>query len=201
MFRSLRLVEAFEHLVSPEDWSWFGPMVSRGATHVAVDGWPLFSTDELRAYDLLWKSAAERALQKLKSGEWVAEGISVRYGATPEPIATDLWDYLRIEHRTETADGSGFRFLALRVSDVRPPRAPVSYVAHANLSRQLTEWIKQDAQSSPAPRLRAEQLAAARHAFAGQAITENMFRNCRRAAGLPEKTVQRGRPKTKGSGR
>jgi hypothetical protein len=62
-------------------------------------------------------------------------------------------------------------------------------------------WIRAQATAQQSPLLRAEQLAAARAAFEGQVISNNLFRDCRRAAGLPETSVQRGRPKAKGSGK
>jgi hypothetical protein len=198
MFRSLRLAEAFEYLVTRDEWHWFGSMVARGSSHFDVDGWPLYSTEHRLGYDRLWGEAASRAMQKLRAGEWLAEGISPRFGARRQPIEADLWDYIQIVHRTEVAEGSGFRFLAITVSDVQPARPVVPYIEQATIGRKLTEWIRTDALSATSPRLRGEQLAAARETFADYEITENLFRDCRKAAGLPEEAVQRGRPKKKG---
>ena len=198
MFRDLRLVEAFEHVLSPEEWSWFGPMVARGVYHYGDDGWAVFPVAQLRAYPKLWQKAANRVLEKLRTGEWVAKGISPRFGPQPIAISTDLWDYLRFKDRIDEAEGADFRFVALTISDLRPPEVQVSHAEKAHLRGQLTEWIRSHAASSSLPILRADQLAAAREAFAAVTISDNMYRECRRAAGLPQETVQRGRPKTKG---
>jgi hypothetical protein len=198
MFRRLRLSEAFEHLLTPEEWRWFGPMVARGVYHYGLDGWPVFSMARLRDYPILWREAAYRATDKLRAGEWQADGISPQCGPQPVPISTDLWEYLTIKDRQEEAEGAGFRFLALTISDVRPPEVQVSHVEQAQLRGQLTRWIQSHAANSSLPALRGEQLAAAREAFAELNISDNMFRDCRRAANLTKESVQRGRPKTKG---
>lgn len=199
MFRSLRLIDAFEHLATPDEWHWFGPMVARGNSHCDKDGWPLFSHQQLSAYDALWKKLVDLVHRKLRAGEWVAQGISAQFGPRRMEIDTYLWEYLQIVHRTEEAEGAGFRFLALTVSDVEPPRAMAPLEKQPLLRRQLTDWIRAHAESATSPPLRVEQIAAARAAFAGQVITENMYRECRRAAGLTAGSVRIGRPKAKGS--
>ncbi|RYG99313.1 MAG: hypothetical protein EON58_04380 [Alphaproteobacteria bacterium] len=198
MFRSLRLVDAFEHLVSPAQWEWFGPMVARHVLHIGRDGWPLFPVEQLHAYPRVWEEAAKSALTKLQGGEWVAEGISPRFGPHRIRIDTDLWDYLRIKDRVEEAEGGGFLFIALTVSEVKEPHVEVSHSAQAGLRSQLTKWLRDHAERSESAPLRSEQLDAARSAFEGRVITDNMFRECRRAAALPARSVQRGRPKAKG---
>lgn len=200
MFHSLRLIEALEHVATREEWRWFGPMVARDAWHFGVDGWPLFPFHQRLAYDDLLRELADRVLAKLRSGDWVAKGISPQFGPEARAIVTYLWDYLRIVHRTEEAEGGGFRFLALTTSDVQPPKAPAPHADKALLRSQLVQWIRAQAECANWPILRAEQLAAARDHFAGLVITDNMFRDCRRAAQLPDRLVQKGRPKAKGSG-
>jgi hypothetical protein len=200
MFRSLRLAEAFQFLAHPNQWEWFGPMVKRRVLHFGIDGWPAFPVEELRAYQLLWLDLAGKALEKLQDGEWMARGISVASGPQPIPIDTVLWDYLRIKDRVEEAEGAGFHFIALTVTQVKPVGAMTPHAEQPALIRQLTDWIRNDAERPGPPALRAEQYAAACKAFSGSAITPNMFRNCRRAAGLKSAAVQKGRPKTKGSG-
>ncbi|KQU57499.1 hypothetical protein ASG67_17245 [Sphingomonas sp. Leaf339] len=200
MFRSQRLIEAFEHVATAEEWRWFGPMVARGTMHVGVDGWPLFSHATLTAYDSLYQALVERTLQKLRSGEWIARGISPAYGPEARQIDTHLWDYLCIKHRGEEAEGNGFHFLALTISSLRPTELPVPQAQKALLRRQLTQWLCIQADKAKWPLLRTEQLAAVREAFPNDTITDNMFRDCRRAAQLPDHLVQKGRPKTKGSG-
>ena len=200
MFRGLRLIEAFEHLATPEEWHWFGPMVARGVYHFNIDGWPAFPAHQIRAYPILWKKLADQALVKLRVGEWVAEGISAQLGPRLVPIDPSLWDYMELVDRAEEAKGAGFHFIALTVSDMQPKPMAVSPASQAQLRGQLTQWIRTQSASSGTPLLRAEQLAAARKAFAGCVITDNMYREYRRAASLPEAAVQRGRPIAKGSG-
>ncbi len=198
MFRLLRLSDSFQHLVTPEEWHWFGPMVARRVYHYDRDGWPAFPIAQIKSYAQLWRAAADQAFEKLRDGEWAAEGISAQYGPHPVPIGTDLWDYLRIKDRLEEAEGAGFNFVALTVSDLRLPKVEVSHAEQAHLRRQLTQWLQSHAAISKSPLLRSDQLAAAREAFAPAQITDNMYRECRRAADLPPLSVQRGRPKTKG---
>ena len=82
----------------------------------------MFPFEELQAFSRTWKKAAVLALAKLQSGEWTAEGISSQFGPQSVAIDTNLWDYLRIIDRSEEAEGAGFHFVALTVSDVRPPK-------------------------------------------------------------------------------
>jgi hypothetical protein len=197
MFRSLRLCESFEHVLSQDEWSWFGPMAARRATHFDEEGWPLFAMAERQAYPRVWQKAAQIVREKLRDGEWVAEGISSQFGPQPVRIDTNLWDYLRLNDRVEEAEGAGFHFVALTVSSTRLPKVQVSQAKHASLRKQLTEWIRLHAGASGGPVLRDDQLAAARDAFVGNTISDSMYRECRRAAGLPKNSVQRGRPKIK----
>ncbi len=199
MFQRKRLSAAFEYLTTPEEWHWFGPMAARGVMHVGLDGWPLFPNRRRVTYPDLWRKCAGRALEKLRDGDWMAEGISPQYGPRPVPIDTDLWHYLRLVDRAEEAEGVGFHFVALTVSCLEAKAAMVPHTEKADLRRQLTAWIRAQAVSSHVPLLRDEQLAMAREVFGGCVITDNMYRDCRRAAGLPEDAVQRGRPKVKGS--
>jgi hypothetical protein len=198
MFRSLRLSDAFQHLLTSDEWRWFGPMVARGTYHYDLDGWPTFSIMQLQNYARVWREAADQALARLRAGEWLAEGISSQYGPKPVSVAIELWDYLSIKDRVDEAEGAGFHFIALTVSDPRPSHEQVSHADTAKLRRLLTEWIRTHAAGLSEPPLRSIQLAAAREAFAGSTISDNLYRECRRAAGLSQGSVQRGRPKTKG---
>ena len=121
MFHSLRLSLAFEFLATKEEWAWFGPMVGRDVLHWGYDGWPRFPLDQIRDYQALWTILADAAHEKLKDGEWTAQGISPAYGGMPVPIDTMLWEYLRIKDRLEEAEGWGFDFVALTVTDCQSP--------------------------------------------------------------------------------
>lgn len=173
-------------------------MSAPGILHHGVDGWPLFSHEELLAYDNLYTRLDERALAKLRSGEWVASGIRPQYGPEARQIATHLWDFLEIEHRLEYESGSGFHFIALMISSVQPRKTSTPQIKEALLRSQSTEWISAQAECATSPPLRHEQLAAARDAFRDVEISDNLFRECRRAAQLSLAKVQRGRPKAKG---
>ncbi len=201
MFQSLRLSLAFEFLATKEEWAWFGPMVGRDVLHWGYDGWPRFPLEQIRDYQALWTILADAAQEKLKDGDWTAKGISPAFGGMPVPIDTMLWEYLRIKDRLEEAEGWGFHFVALTVTDRQLPKVEVSQASKQTLRAQLIRWIQAQAAAQPVPLLRAEQLAAARAAFEGVEISDNLFRDCRRAAGLAETSVQRGRPKAKGSGK
>jgi hypothetical protein len=195
MFRRLRLCDAFEHLATPEEWRWFGPMIARQATHYGVDGWPQFEMWQLQAYDRLLRNLEIKALEKLQSGAWLAEGISRSYGPTLVEIDTALWEYMDIEHRLEAAKGAGFHFIALTVTEAQPKRVVPSQTEQPRLRRQLADWIRVQVLSSKEPIRRADLLKEARLAFEGRNITENMYRNARQDAELPRRSVFRGRPK------
>lgn len=139
MFRSLELIDAFEHLASPSEWHWFGPMVARGTYHFGLDGWPLFSLEERQAYDRLYKELHERALERLRSGQWIAEGICASRSPQRIPVDTYLWHYLQFVHWMKEAKGAGFHFIALTVTDTQPPKEVVPQADTALLRKQLTE--------------------------------------------------------------
>ena len=201
MFRSLRFSLALEFVANPTEWQWFGPMVARGTYHYDTDGWPVFPIPQIQQYKLLWNELAGRALVKLQEGDWTAEGVSPAHGVLPITIHTALWDYLRIVDRMDEAEGGGFRFIALTVSGVATPKVGVSQASKATLRRQLTDWIRSHAEAADGTVLRDDQMAAARAAFVGCVITDNMFRDCRRDANLGDESVQKGRPKAKGLGK
>ena len=200
MFSSLRLCEAFEYVLSPEEWSWFGPMAARRVMHFDTEGWPVFEFAEMQAYPRVWQRAADRALQKRRDGEWIAEGISARFGPQPRRIDTNLWDYLRLKDLAEEAEGSGFHFVALTISSLEIPTVHIPHAYQPALRNRLTQWIRAHAQASSLPVLRADQLVAAREAFPDCRVTNHMYRECRRAAELSAEAVQRGRPKKKAGG-
>ena len=199
MFRPLRLAEAFEHVATADEWRWFGPMVARRVMHFGLDGWPLYTQDTLRRYDDLYRKLLIRVHDKLRSGEWLARGISPSLGPESRPIDPALWDYMDIVHRTEFAEGGGHRLFIAAIAGVQTVRPPVPQAATALLRAQLTRWIREQAKGAASPPTRAEQLAAARDAFSEHKITSNLYRDCRRAAELEPSMRQKGRPKAKGS--
>jgi hypothetical protein len=198
MFRALPLLEVFQYLATPEEWRWFRPMAGRHVYHIGLDGWPLFELQQRLDYQSLWRTLAAEALTKLQDGEWTAEGICRQVSPQRVPIDPLLWDYMRFLDRVEAAEGGGFHFIALTVSAAIATKE-VSHAETGQLRKQLTEWIRAQASLSGPPLLRSEQLAAARVAFSDCVITANMFRDCRRDAGLPRDAVQQERPKAKGS--
>jgi hypothetical protein len=195
MFHSLPLSEAFEHLATPEEWRWFGPMVARGAMHFGVDGWPLFTARDLAAYQMLRKRLAAEALRRLRTGEWIASGISPATGPSPVSIDTTLWDYLEIVDRVEEAKGAGFHFIALTVTEHQPTKVAVAHYEKATLRSQLTSWIKVQTAASSEPIRKWDLRKEARAAFQGRTITDNMFRDAWRGAAVPGTAKHSGRPK------
>jgi len=170
-------------------------MVARGSYHFGVDGWPLFEQSRLIAYAKLWDKLASKATEKLQSGEWIAEGISPSFGPVSVRINTNLWDYLRIVDRAEEAEGSGFRFILLTITEAIPSKGPISHAAQPSLRRQLANWIRGQAESGHGPVRKADLLKEASLAFGGLTITKNLFANAWREADLPTQFVFRGRPK------
>ena len=199
MFHRLRLIEAFEKIACPEEWEWFGPMVARGVMHIGADGWPLFENHRLRAYQIVLARLEGEVLQKLRAGEWIAEGISHQYGPKLVQIETSLWEYLQIENRLEEASGAGFHFLALTLTEISEPRSTTPLAEQPRLRRQLTNWIQTEIAKSSGPVRKADVEREARRAFEGVVISPNMFREAWRDADVPHHSKHRGRPKAKGS--
>ena len=141
MFRPLRLAEAFEHVATADEWRWFGPMVARRVMHFGLDGWPLYTQDTLRRYDDLYRKLLIRVHDKLRSGEWLARGISPSLGPESRPIDPALWDYMDIVHRTEFAEGGGHRLFIAAIAGVQTVRPPVPQAATALLRAQLTRFL------------------------------------------------------------
>jgi hypothetical protein len=207
MLQSIRLYEAFERVALCDEWSAFSVMETPyNSDLLQVDdaGWPTITVEEDQAYRALWKRFACRVERRLWAGEWIAEGISATLGPRYVEIDTRLWAFLRIEPMTDVASGEGVRFTHLRFSAAAPvlvPKAVVPQSQTASLRAQLTAWIRDYARAASGPVRRVDMMAAARAAFAGREITDNMFRDCRRAANLDKESVQTGRPKAKGFGK
>lgn len=207
MFQSIRLCEAFEKVAHGDEWSAFSVMetpYNSDLPQVDVAGWPTITVEEDQRYRALWKRFACRVERRLWAGEWTAEGMNPTLGPRYVEIDTRFWEFLRLESMTDVASGDGVRFTHLRFSATTPVSAPRTVVPQrqtATLRRQLTDWILNDALTACGPVLRDDQKAAARAAFVGCVITDNMFRNCRREANLGNVSVQKGRPKVKGLGK
>lgn len=207
MFQSIRLYEAFEKVALGNEWSAFSVLetpYNSDLAQVDDEGWPSITVEEDQRYRALWKRFACRVERRLWAGEWIAEGMNPTLGPRYVEIDIRLWEFLRLEWMTDVASGDGVRFTHLRFSATAPvsaPRAVVPQSQTATLRRQLTNWIRSHAEAADGPVLRDEQRAAARAAFVGCVITDDMFRNCRREANLSEVSVQKGRPKAKGLGK
>jgi len=197
MFSGLRAPEIFQYVIPAKEWRWFSYMVAKSL--IGEDGWPLYSPSKLQEYDELLEEAIRRVLEKLRSGEWVAHGICASHGPQLIRIEPALWGYLSFNGRAAEAHGEGFRFIALSFSSTEPPKPPLPYIASGKLRPQLTEWIRNYVEQFSSPPLRADVLAAAREAFEVE-ISDNMYKECRRAAGLEPHQIQEGRPPTKAKG-
>lgn len=207
MFRSIRLYEAFEKVAHSDEWSAFSVMETPYNSDLPLvddSGWPTITVEEDQCYRALWQRFACRVERRLWAGEWTAEGMNPTLGPRYVEIDTRFWEFLRLESMTDVASGDGVRFTHLRFSATAPvsaPRVVVPQRQTATLRRQLTDWIRDNALTARGPVLRDEQKAAARAAFVGCVITDNLFRDCRRDAKLDGVSVQTGRPKVKGSGK
>jgi hypothetical protein len=207
MFQSIQLYEAFEKVALGDEWNAFFILATPyNSDLLQVDdaGWPTITVAEDRRYQALWKRFACRVERRLWEGEWTAEGMNPTLGPRYVEIDTRFWEFLRLEPMTDVASGDGVRFTHLRFSATAPvlvPKAVVPQSQTASLRAQLTTWIRDHAQAASGPVLRDDQKAAARVAFVGCVITDNMFRDCRRDANLGKASVQKGRPKAKGLGK
>ncbi|MFC3558997.1 hypothetical protein ACFOKI_16490 [Sphingomonas qilianensis] len=207
MFRSIQLYEAFALVAVHDEWTTFSVMetpYNSDLPQCDEAGWPTISVEEDQCYRALWARFACRVERRLWAGDWTAEGMNTTLGPRYVEIDTRLWEFLRLEPMTDVASGEGVRFTHLRLSATAPVLVPKSVVPQsqtASLRAQLTAWIRNDARAASGPVRRDDQKAAARAAFVGCVITDNMFRDCRRDANLGEVSVQRGRPKVKGLGK
>lgn len=204
MFRSIQLYEAFELVALHHEWAIFSVMetpYNSDLLQCDEAGWPTITVAEDQRYRALWARFACRVERRLWTGEWTAEGLSTTIGPRYVEIDTRFWEFLRLEPMTDVASGEGVRFTHLRFSATAPvlvPKPVVPQSQTASLRAQLTAWIRDHASAASGPVRLADQRAAARVAFVGRVITDNMFRNCRRDADLGVLSVQRGRPKVKG---
>jgi hypothetical protein len=163
--------------------------------HFGIDGWAVFPTHRMLQYKGTWSKLASQALEKLRAGDWVAAGISVATGPSPVPIDTDLWYYLQLKDYVEEAEGAGFHFIALTVTEVHAPRQLEPLCAQPQLRRQLTQWIERQLFSREGPIRKADLLKQARAEFEGRTITNNMFATSWTQASFPESKKFSGRPK------
>ena len=191
MFSALRSPAIFEYVIPAKEWRWFSYMVA--GSLIGEDGWPLYSRSKEQEYDELLEEAVRRVLEKLRSGEWIADGICASHGPQLIKIEPALWSYLGFDSRAVEAHGEGFRFIALSFSSTEPPKPPLPYIASGKLRPQLIKWIRSYVEQFSSPPLRDDVLAAARDAFDVE-ISDNMYRECRSAAGLEPHHIQRGAP-------
>lgn len=197
MFSGMRSPQIFEFVIPAKEWRWFSYMVA--SSLIGEDGWPLYSRSKENEYQELLEEAVWRVLEKLRSAEWVADGICASHGPQLVKIEPALWSYLSFDDRAAEAQGEGFRFIALRFSSTEPPKPPLPYIASGKLRPQLTKWIRAYVEQFSSPPLRDDVLAAARNAFEVP-ISDNMYRECRRAAGLEPHQIQSGAPLKKVEG-
>jgi hypothetical protein len=203
MFSSFFLHEAFALAADPADWSEFNQLRPPDDTDLWIvtlgDRWNERDIQVLR-YRELWAKFVELLREKLMTGEWTADGFNAQLSSEPVTIPARLWKVLDVRPGHDEAEGEGFKFISLSFSQVKPSRKITPHAEQPSLRRQLTKWIRDEAERAGPPTLRKDQYAAACKAFAGLTITDNMFTECRRAAGLKRSAIQRGRPKAKGSG-
>ena len=207
MFRNITLFEAFERLADDEDWREFCELKPEGdvGTWIWIISMGMASRtpnpreQAILRYRELWAKYAELTRQKLLGGEWVADGFNPQFGARAVQIDARHWRILEFDFNGEV-EGGGFKFVNLSISEVRPHAATLSHIDGADLRRELTRWIENQARSADGPMTSDQVLAAARRAFDGTKITDNMFREVWRLASKPEHFRQRGRPKAKVGG-
>lgn len=200
MFSCIPLLDAFARVADPSEWEEF----KRLAPPKDADYWLLSMTDRFSARDLavlryrdLWAKFVQSVREKLIAGEWVADGFNPQFGSRPVPIDARLWKSLDIAPGHDEAEGEGFRFVHLSISQVRP-QARLEQAAHVDLRRELIRYVEDVGRLTTVRMTMPEVRGAARRAFNGTAFTDNMFKEAWRAAKRPPLLRQSGRPKLKG---
>lgn len=200
MFSDVSLLEALARVADPAEWEEFAqlPTMDEGDFFILGMGGPETPyTARVDRYCKLWAKFVEALRAKLISGEWVADGFNAQLGYSPVPIAPRLWKLLQIAPGQEEAEGEGFRFVSLSVSEARPS-IRLDQVAHANLRTELIRYIEEIGSSSPERITSVQVREAARQAFQGTRISDTLFMEAWRAAKRPPNMRQIGRPKLKG---
>jgi hypothetical protein len=200
MFSGITLVQAFERLADSADWTEFNRLPAANDADywiLTLGGRPSSHDMGVLRYRELWAKFAEALRAKLLTGEWVAEGFNAQFGCRPVPIDARLWRVLSIAPGHEEAEGEGFRFVNLAYSEARPA-ARMGQAAHADLRRQLTQYIENVGRSTGDRLTSGEVRESARRAFEGISISDTLFREAWRAANRPTHMRQTGRPKLKG---
>jgi hypothetical protein len=202
MFRNDKIPKIFERVAEPAEWQEFcalEPADELGCWIVSLGGPPTPPTPyEIRVlrYRELWRKFTEMMRTKLSSGEWVADGFNPQLGVRPVQIDPRLWGVLEFVLGEDVVEGHGYKFSNLFFSAARDGQL-ASHAQLPHLRTELTRWIEAQAQSATGPMTAKQVLEAARRAFSGTTISNNLFGQAWRAAAKPEHFRQRGRPKAK----
>jgi hypothetical protein len=204
MFSSVSLLEAFARVSSPMEWEEFNALRPANDTDywiVSLGGILSARDREVLRYRELWAQFVEAMRMKLLAGEWVADGFNSQFGSRTIPIDARLWKILQISPGRDEAEGEGFRFINLSISQVRPTANRTNHAAKTVLRHELIRWIEALARESNEAWTVPLAREAARRAFQGVTISDYMFNKAWGAADKPEHFIQHGRPKLKGVGK
>lgn len=202
MFRDAKLPDVFQQVAGPAEWEEFCALEPPRYEMIVIGGPPdPPNPQELsaRRYEELWTKFAQATKAKLIDGEWVADGFDPQLGAHPVRIDVRLWRALEFSICGDVAEGHGYKFSNLFFSQAKPE--PVSQRDLPHLRKELIRWIEALGRAARGPVPAPEVRDAARRAFSGTTISDNLFREAWKVADKPKHFVQRGRPKLKVSGK
>lgn len=139
----------------------------------------------------------DRILPSLLDGRWSAEGYiadSVALSAIPPKRWPSLsCDFARGE--VYSTGGSDLHLYDVTVIQPHVEATRTSQTEMAGIRRRLIEWIRTELNETAGPLKKGEMLKRGRAAFPADSITDNLFSEAWRSAGIPLDRRQKGRPR------
>ena len=216
MFSREPLRETFRRVASNEEWQEFSCLSGVTQQQLEWNRQVLKQDPEKPAtkYMRIWRLLADRLLVKLRSGEWVGEGINPSFGIQRQRIDSELWHLLDLTPLDYCASGAGFMFAALKISEVKPSSAdgcpsdpedrggvPTQRVP-GSLRRELQEFLQAKAIAGSGPFTKAFLLSEARREVSphiSRYTFDQAVDGLRASGNLPADFFFRGSPKSKGT--
>lgn len=210
MFSREPLKDSLKRLASDEEWQEFTSL--SGVTQQQLD-WdkkllkPDPNSRSTRCLRI-WQLLGSRLREKLRTGEWQAEGISLAHGIDRRRIESVLWDALEITPIEGSATGLGLHFVGITISQEQldagdeeaavstPPQAP------GYLRRALADFLREKSKNGEGPLTRRSLLAEAKRSVSGGIsgyLLDSVVGQLRRSGELPDELFFKGRPKSKGT--
>lgn len=122
MFKRISLAESFEFVASPDEWRVFRSFGEVTGVDLWINsmatGGPS-TPGKLDECDRLRSTFLGRVLQRLRSGDWMAEGFDPAKGPELRPIPQQLWQVLEFSPYDDEVSGRGFKFVSIVISNAQ----------------------------------------------------------------------------------